>query len=838
MARRLWYRKPAQEWMAGLPIGNGKLAAMELGTVPRERIALNHEWLWRGRNREREVEAPGAETGGAAVLPEIRRLFFEGKVLEAGTLAKEALGGLGGVSGLPNRVDAYQPLGNLWINLPPGRVSDYRRELDLERGLVTVEYRSDLALLRREILARAVYPVIAVRLTVPEGGALPGVDLALTRVEDPECALSPWVEEKAMGFLGEFPEGVRFAVEARVFAEGTLTPAQGRAALHLANAAEALILLSAEVSLNGRDPGARCRDQLTEVPTEDTGWEACATGRSTPWERLLATHVQEHGRRFGRVSLRLGGTREVALDLSGGEAGKPALLGTQARKPALRGTQARKPALRGTQAGEPALETQARKPAAPEELPTDERLAALRAGGQDEDLLALYFDYGRYLLIASSWGAELPANLQGKWNEELHPPWECDLHHDVNLQMNYWPAEVCNLAECTGPLFDHIERFVPHARVAARTLYGCAGVWFPIQTDPWGRATPESRGWDVWIGAAAWLAQHMWWRYEWGRDEQFLRERAYPFLKEVAAFYQTYLVRDPQGRLVPVPSQSPENRSVGGTEPVSLCVAATMDLQLIWDALTHAIRASEILGVDEELRGAWRRILEEIPPLQIGKWGQLQEWLEDYEEVEPGHRHISHLFGLYPGEQITREAMPEIFAAARASLERRLAHSGGHTGWSRAWTVCCFARLGDGEAAHEHLRRLVSDYATDSLLDLHPPRIFQIDGNLGGTAGVAEMLLQSHGGVIRLLPALPSAWPEGKVTGLCARGGFEVDIEWAGGKPARVVVRSQKGEVCRLAAEGAEVSVPCGGEPVEVRRVGGVVEWETEAGREYEVRMG
>lgn len=418
--------------------------------------------------------------------------------------------------------------------------------------------------------------------------------------------------------------------------------------------------------------------------------------------------------------------------------------------------------------------------------------------------MALYANFGRYLLICSSHNCEVPANLQGKWNEDLHPPWECDLHHDINLQMNYWPAEPCDLAECLRPLFEHIERFVPHARKAARDLYNCRGVWFPIQTDPWGRSTPESRGWDVWIGAAAWLAQHMWWRYEYNLDRRFLRERAYPFFREVAAFYEDYLVPHPtKGYLVAVPSQSPENTFVGGTKPVSLCVMATMDLELIHDLLSHAISASEILGTDEPLRQKWQEILSRLPPLQVGRHGQLQEWLEDYEEAEPQHRHISHLFALFSGDQLTLENEPELTRAARASLERRLAYGGGHTGWSRAWVACCWARLRGGDLAREHLHALIADFATDTLLDFHPPRIFQIDGNFGGTACVCEMLLQSHRGCLRILPALPKAWAEGRVSGLRARGGFTVGITWSQGRATEVEIVASRAGLCRLRCAGA-----------------------------------
>ena len=366
-----------------------------------------------------------------------------------------------------------------------------------------------------------------------------------------------------------------------------------------------------------------------------------------------------------------------------------------------------------------------------------------------------------------------------------------------------------------------MERFVPHGREMARNLYDCEGIFLPIQTDPWGRATPESLGWDVWTGAAAWLAQHMWWRYEYSLDKDFLARRAYPFFREVAAFYRTYLVEDPQGRLVTVPSQSPENRFKGGTSPVSLCIGATMDFELIRDVLGHAVSASEILGVDEEDRETWRGILDQIPPLLVGRHGQLQEWLEDYEEEEPAHRHISHLVGLYPGDHLTLEDEPEMTEAARTSLERRLSHGGGHTGWSRAWTVCCWARLRGGDEAYEHLRHLITDFATDSLLDLHPPEIFQIDGNLGGAAGVAEMLLQSHRGLLRFLPALPKEWASGKVEGLRARGGFVVDIVWRNGRVQGVTLQSTLGGPCTVQVDPdhmPEVNFGSCGVSVEIER--------------------
>lgn len=711
-------------------------------------------------------------------VPRVRQLLFEGKPKEALDLAEKTL------SSIPLGVQPYQTLGDLWLDFEGHEYFDeYRRELDIENAVAHVSYRCGDSWFKREAFVSAKGGVFAMKLSA-EGARTLTLTLHLTRVER---AVSETCDMNSLRLRGSCPgvdgrDGVAFEALLHVMAEGgEVSERDGR--IRVEGARSVTLMLAAATDFRGGNPREICRERI-------------AAAMSKGYDKLRDEHIADYRKLFSRVTIELGETpQEVRL------------------------------------------------------LPIDERLQRLKKGEQDAALGALYFQFARYLLISSSRPGNLPANLQGIWNFSIAPPWNCDFHTNINLQMNYWPAEPLNLSECHEPLFDLVERLCPSGRETARRMYGCRGSVMHHLTDVWGFTTvADGARWGLWPSGLAWLSAHMWQHFLFDGDREFLSKRAYPVLRDCALFYLDYLVEDKDGYLVAGPSMSPENNYYLPDGTIGfICMGATGDTQIAREVFTNAMAASEILQCDEDLRRAWMGAREKLQPHRIGRHGQLMEWSEDYDEVEPGHRHIMHLYGLHPGNQITPRGTPDLAQAARKTLERRMAYGAsyiegaGRIGWSCAWAISFYARLHDGESAGDYLNKLLADSTRISLLDWCPP--FQIDGNFGGGAGVAEMLLQSHEStpfhaVLHLIPALPKMWDCGRVNGLRACGGLEVDLEWSAGALVCAKLRATRALPCTvfIGRETRGSHVVCDDEEICARQQEDVLNFETKAGREYLIK--
>ena len=758
-SQTLWYDKPASSWEEALPIGNGFMGGMVYGGIDNERIDLNEDTLWSGFARDTN------NYDAIRHLEQVRDLIFKKEYQAAEEIVERYM--------LGPWHECYLPLGSLDIQhkTQVESASAYERVLDLTTGVATTVYSIDGATYSREVFMSTADHCMVMRLTSskPEGISIvlkldsqlkhdieyhAGSSTFRLLGQCPSHVEPNYIEDHPHPIIYEEGKGLRFVTAMKwVTDQGNVLWNEHDSVIEIRNADAVTIFISAatdysELHSEGYDRDLNLKDLVQSLLDHSS---------KMTYEALKTRHTSEFEALSTRVELSLEHT-----DIS--------------------------------------------------ELSTDRRLQAVNQGARDPELAALYFHYGRYLLISSSRAGSQPASLQGIWSREIRAPWGSNWTTNINVQMNYWHAETTNLAECHQPLLAWIKRLAQKGKRTALIHYQCRGWAAHHNVDIWMDASPANGQavWAFWPMAGAWLCSHLWEHYCFNQDEIFLKQEAFPIMKEAALFYLDGLISDNEtGYLITNPSTSPENKFITPDgEPCAISKAATMDLVLIRELFTQCIAAIEVLNQDYEFALQLKEAISKLHPLQIGSDGRLQEWIYEYEEWEPGHRHLSHLYGMYPGSSIQMDRHIELSDAVRKSLEYRMLHSGGRTGWSCAWAMALWARQRDGERAHDNLLALYSNSTFMNLFDGHPymvdtridytRSIFQIDGNFGTTAAIAEMLLQSHTDEILLLPALPAAWSNGKVRGLRARGGVTVDMEWHNGQMTEVHLESDRGGCYRV----------------------------------------
>ncbi|HPG09040.1 MAG TPA: glycoside hydrolase family 95 protein [Saprospiraceae bacterium] len=739
----LWYDEPSKAWEDALPIGNGRIGAMVYGNPVVEYLQLNDDSMWPGSP---EWENPPATMQD---LEEVRRLLLSGEINAAEDLYVQQFS-------RKSITRSHQTLGDLNIRLGHQQVSTYRRELDLRTGIAAVSYLHNGYQVTRRILASTPDRVMVMEITTTDPRGL-NFSMHLSRPldHDRSTAVTTGEGDRTLHMQGEVTQlGGKLDNEPMPINHGVLFDT--RVGLWAPEAqinvsADSLMLRnSKKVTIYIVNNTSYYGQDFVERSARDL---QAVLGRS--FDELADRHIQDYQGYFNRVSLDLEGPDYTNLT-------------------------------------------------------TTQRLERVREGADDPGLEALLFHYGRYLLISCSRPGTNPANLQGLWNRHIEAPWNADYHLNINIQMNYWPAEVTNLSDLTEPFFSFVDRVIERGKSTAQVNYGMQGAVLPHATDLWApawlrAATPF---WGSWLGAGGWLMQHYWQHFAFTGDESFLRERAYPAMREIATFYGDYLIEDPRDhQLVMAPSSSPENQYfLPDSTQVTFCLGSAIDQQIVAEVFDHFLKASELLDLRDKL---YQDIKAKRSKLRsgtvIGPDGRLLEWDRPYAEPEPGHRHMSHLYAFHPGDAITRSGTPDLFQAVRNTLQYRLDHGGAGTGWSRAWLINFSARLQDGNMAHDHIRLLLQKSITTNLFDMHPP--FQIDGNFGYTAGIAEMLIQSHEDHIAILPALPDLWASGSVSGLKARGNFEVSIKWEDHQASHVLIAAPNGGKTRVQIGNAEIPV-------------------------------